>query len=504
MTKTTLPRRSLLASLLVLTASSGFLVAAVGARTTLAAELPGTAQPSGAAESLAVPSAAAQSAPAQSPQTQADALPPTHLQPLALGQMGATPWSFSPAWFVLLSLGVPGLTWFGFAWKRALDEDPHRLRRAGLRELRQLLARVRRSDSSPQPLHLHGWCRAAAGTWGVRVSAPTGGQVTRSLHTLTRDGALTSTWRELWSVTERGLYAADPTPPADWLERAASAAAKVEVPKRARWLPNRLAHWLPSMAATASVAMGVALCAGTLLVAGSARADQAAPSSSQDGRKAAVAALHAHWNDWAAHYNVATDQIQEGNWNFAVAHAAAAFLLHPSSAANRDNLRFAIQQAGTMDPTLRRLLYGAWFQQFPTLLSPAGWQHLALAASLTLAAGLSAMVFALYVPHYRRALKSGGRSGVAAGALSFITAVAAFNAYGALNRPTAGILLEGVNLNPSPTELVPEQETSPATAGSVVLPHGSFLDWQQISLGANVSGWVRGNAVMPFYAPSRH
>src|SRR5882672_3632087 len=125
---------------------------------------------------------------------------------MTLGQLGGTPWSFNPAWFLLLSLGLPGLTWLGFAWKRALDEDPHRLRRSGLRELRRLLVRIRRSGAVPQPVHLHGWCHAAARTWDIRVSAPTGVQLSQSLQTLTRDPLSASAWRELWSMTERGLY----------------------------------------------------------------------------------------------------------------------------------------------------------------------------------------------------------------------------------------------------------------------------------------------------------
>jgi hypothetical protein len=418
----------------------------------------------------------------------------THVDPLALSQMGVTPWYFHPAWFVLLAVVVPGLTWLGFAWKRALDADPYRLRRTGLRELRRLLVRLRRSGSTPQAAHLHRWCHATARTWDIRVSAPTGAQLTQSLQTLTEDRASASAWRELWSVTERGLYGADASPPADWLDRATEAAAKVRVPKRERWLPDRVSHWLPSMPVTGLVL----LCTATCFVAGSARADQAAPSLSADTQQSAVTALRAHWNDWAAHYNIAAAEIQAGNWNFAVAHAAAAFLLHPSSSDNRDNLRFAIQQAGTMDPTLRRLLYGAWFQQFPVLLSPAGWQRLALMSSLILAAGLTALVIALYVPKHRQPLRLAGRGGAAAGALLLGVAMVAFTDYGVLSQSSAGMLLEGVNLTPSPTELVPEQETSPATAGSVVLARNSFLGWQQVS-SANISGWVRKNAVMPFY-----
>jgi hypothetical protein len=187
-----------------------------------------------------------------------------------------------------------------------------------------------------------------------------------------------------------------------------------------------------------------------------------------------------------------------------VAHAATAFLLDPTFSANRDNLRYAIQQSGSMDPTLRRLLYGPWFQQFPGLLSPAGWQQLGLLASLLLAAAFSALIVMLYFPARRRALSLAGRWGLAAGGALMVAALVAFNDYGMLARANSGILVEPVNLSPSPTELVPEAETVPASAGSVVLPERSFLGWRQVSPGVNVSGWVRDNAMMPFYQASRH
>jgi hypothetical protein len=37
-----------------------------------------------------------------------------------------------------------------------------------------------------------------------------------------------------------------------------------------------------------------------------------------------------------------------------------------------------------------------------------------------------------------------------------------------------------------------------------VLAHRSFLGWQQVTFGENASGWVRRNAVMPFYGAPRH
>ena len=430
----------------------------------------------------------------------------THLVPLAPGESGSTPWSFSPAWFVLLAFGVPAMAWLGLAWKRALHEDPHRLRRSGVKELRRLLAQVRRSRSSPRPLDLHGWCRAAARTWGVWVAAPTGREVTQSLRTLTGDGDLSTTWRDLWSATERGLYAPEAVSPSDWLERTSSAAAQVDIPARQHWLPNRLRHWFPTL----SVVMFAIACVMT----GAVHAEQpqqsvatnmtaAAVSRLKEAQPAAQQALRANWNDWAAHYTVAAYQIEQGQWDLAVAHASAAFLQHPSLAATRDNLRFALQQTGTMDPTLRRLLYGAWYQRIPALLSPAGWQRLALSASVILAAGFIAIVFSVYVSKHivsRRYILSGARTAIAAGAALLITSVMAWNAYGTLNRPNAGVLLQAINLSPLPTDLVTEQETSPLFAGSVVLPHHSFLGWRQITFGDNAPGWVRANAVMPFYA----
>src|SRR3981081_447879 len=120
--------------------------------------------------------------------------PTLHLQPLALGDIGTTPWSFSPAWVVLLGLAPRGLSCVSLARQCALEEDPHRLRRSGIRELSRILTRVRRSGSSPQRLHLHGWCRATARAWGVQASAPTASEVTDSLHALTGDDKFTAAW----------------------------------------------------------------------------------------------------------------------------------------------------------------------------------------------------------------------------------------------------------------------------------------------------------------------
>jgi hypothetical protein len=84
----------------------------------------------------------------------------------------------------------------------------------------------------------------------------------------------------------------------------------------------------------------------------------------------------------------------------------------------------------------------------------------------------------------------------------FIVASVAWNAYGPLNQPTAGILVQSVNVSPAPTDLVPEHETAPAPAGAVVLTDRSFLGWRQITVN-NASGWVRVSVVMPLYRPEK-
>jgi hypothetical protein len=422
------------------------------------------------------------------------------MEPLPLGEIGATPWSLSPVWFVLIAVAAPCIAWLALAWKRVFETDPNRLRRLGIKEMRRLLTSVRKSRASPSAKHLHAWLRATAKTWDVPVSAPTAAEVSQSLHAITGDATLTSRWRDLWFATERGLFAAGTTPPQDWLERASFAAAAVEMPQRERRFPNRLRDWLPSMTA---VVLVVVACA----VPGSATADLPAQpversAEIRNAQEPALKALDADWNDWAAHHNIAAYKAQEGDWNIAVAHATAAFLQHPS-APIRDNLRLVIGQAGTADPNLRRLLSGTWYERMPGLLSAASWQHLALAAAILLAAGLTAMVLTLYLPDNtsgRRYLPWAGRAGAVAGVVLLATAIGSWNAYGTLNQPTAAIVVRGANLSPVPTDLVPQEETSPVAAGTVVLTRRSFLGWQQIAIDRDVSGWVRRNAVMPVYA----
>jgi len=445
------------------------------------------------------------------------------MHPLPVGELAATPWSLGPFWFIALTLVVPASLWLALAWRRALLECPNRIRRAGIKEMRRLLKSMQRTDSAPRPAHLHAWLRATARVWDIRTSAPCVSEVSQAAHAISGDVAVSSRWRKLWQTTEHGLYGPDVQPTRNWLEDATSVAATVEMPKRERFFPNRLGHWLPSVASAVLVMVMIGAAPSLADVPWSAPAQpgDSTPTSglgvppaptddtsmeaqpeelAAEVAEIAEAALEANWNDWAAHRNLAAYEAQQGELNSAIAHAAAAFVQHPSGSDTRDVLLAALGETEVIDRSLRRLLSGAWYERAPALLSPAGWQRMALLAALIAAAGFGVMIFSLYSPPSRDAFVWAGRGVAALGSIVLIASVAGWNAYGAFSHPEAAILIQNANVSPVPTDLVPNEETSPLSAGSVVIAGRSFLGWRQVRSDREISGWVRGNALMGLYA----
>lgn len=429
------------------------------------------------------------------------------MQPLPLGDLAATPWPVSPLWFVALALALPAIAWLAFAWRHALLEDPNRNRRAGVREMRRLLHDLRRSGDAPAPAHLHAWLRAAARAWDVRTSAPAAHEISQAAHTLTADASVSSCWRDLWLATEYGLYSGTARPDRDWLERASEAAAALSMPRRERLFPNRLSHWLPGLTVlliSVACLTPPALNADVPWSAPPPSEEPAVPRLSEEMQQAALGALNSSWSDWAAHRNLAAYQIQEGDLNRAIAHATAAFVQNPAST-TRETLLAALGETPAIDPNLSSLLYGAWYERFPALLSAAEWQRVALAAALVSAAGLMVLVFTLYAPAVvgritASTLKWVGSCTGAVGVLTLAAAVAGWSAYGELNQPAAAMLVQNVNVSPVPTDLVPQEETAPLAAGTVVVADRTFLGWRQVSRGSDTSGWIRSEGLMPIYA----
>jgi hypothetical protein len=153
---------------------------------------------------------------------------------------------------------------------------------------------------------------------------------------------------------------------------------------------------------------------------------------------------------------------------------------------------------------LRRLLYGAWFQRYPALLSPARWQRLGLLSGLLIGGGLCALVLPIYTIRREQELRLTGRCVVVAGIALLAVSSMSWNAWGDLHRRNAAMLVEGINLSPAPTDLVKDRETLPMTAGSLMLSQATFLGWKQVQWlgqpGGRVAGWVRSPYVMPLYA----
>lgn len=423
-------------------------------------------------------------------------VPSPILEPLQPGQRGAPPWAFNPVWFLLIGLILPAAIWTGLAWKHAFDTDPARLRRSGVRDLHRLIAELRRPGVHPQTRHLYRWMDASARAWNVQASTPTASEISSAVFGLSQDADCSGRWYALWCSTERGLFSAEAALPTDWLERAGSAADDIEMPPREHCLPDRRAHWLPTMQAL--VLATVLGFSGTARSAGGAVVDVPAVDWEQVQERAR-SALQADWTDWAAHGNLAMVNIDRENWNVAVAHGAAAFLLHSSAPHARNNLRYALAQTALADPTLKRLFFGAWHQRLPAWLSASEWQRLALLSGLLLAFALGVVVVALYRPR-RRLLIGLGAGGGATAMLLLAISVLCWSAYGDLRYMDVGMVVQKVNLSPEPTDLVPEEETAPLLAGSVVKVSRSFLGWKRIAASQGPSGWVRDTAVIPLYS----
>lgn len=433
------------------------------------------------------------------------------MHPLPMGELAATPWSLSPLWFIALALGAPALLWFGLAWRRALLECPNRVRRAGIKEMRRLLKSLQRADTTPRSAHLHAWLRATARVWNIRTSAPCVVEISQAAHAISGDSIVSARWRELWQRTEHGLYGPNAPSTQEWLQQATNVAGTVDMPKRERFFPNRLAHWLPSVAGAVLLVVMLgsaqsladvpwsAPTSGVRVPSVEAESAELASEVSED----AQAALDADWNDWAAHRNLAAHQTQQGELSSAIAHAAAAFVQHPTGSDTRDALLAALGESEVVDSKLQRLLSGSWYERAPTLLSPAGWQRLALLAALITAAGFCVMVLSLYSRSSRDAVVWAGRGVAALSAIVLVASITGWNAYGAFSDPEAAMLVQNANVSPVPTDLVPTEETSPLSAGSVVIAGRTFLGWRKVEGEREISGWVRGTALMPIYAGHR-
>jgi hypothetical protein len=418
------------------------------------------------------------------PDASAAALTLAPAAPLPVGQLGELPSALPPLLWLLPALLLPLLFWVALAWRHAYATEPMRLRRRGVRDLRRLCDELKRI-TTPTPQQLNRCLRSIAAAWDVRVAAPTAADIAGAVMRIDGQDDRARRWQALWSATERALYAADARLPAEWLRYLDASVSELAMPARAQPYPARQRHWLPSLSALALV-----------LIAATPALTRAGDPPAAD-RAQWQQAVAAEGRDWAAHRNLARLQLDEGDWNAAVAHALASFLLR-GDADGRAVLDYALQQAGVGDPLLQGLFIERTRHGVPVLLTPSGWQRTAVLAATLLAAGLMLGVAGLYRAR-RRWWLGGGAAVALAGLGMIVVAQLGWSAYGDLRRADVALLLQPANLYPEPTDLVPQEETAPLAAGAVVRVRHRFLGWLQVQHADRPPGWLRSNAVMPLY-----
>jgi hypothetical protein len=398
--------------------------------------------------------------------------------------------------------------WGWLAVRRARATDPLRPRREARERLAQLLAGMQSESSSrlpPPASRLLQWQRDAAVLWQIAQAAPraeaflhVGGVPSpRSGETRgvgTPPTADAAGWASLWRDADRAIYGAKTDLPSDWVARAQAALAAKRLPgfnPLRLFLPRNL---LPFAALVALLLVPVALLRAAELDAAAAyrKADFAA---AEKGWRTALAQIP---TNWIARHNLALALVQQDRPAEAAAHAAAAFVQHPSDPSVRWHFALAAEKSGAVPGPLAPFLHPGFSQDFARFASPAQWQRGLVASAGAAALALGVLLFNAYGRKSRRTLA------LAAGALVLsvcagVTAFGGWQAYGTAAHPDATIVARATTLRSIPTEADTAQKATPLAAGSIALADKSFLGWQRLRFENGQTGWVRKDDLVPVW-----
>jgi hypothetical protein len=415
---------------------------------------------------------------------------------LPVGATAAMPRYLPRLWLVTVPLAAPGLVWFVLAIVQALKTDPARDRRHALRELRSLVRSLTRHGATPDRATLERWRTLTARVWAIRRATPTVDDLAAAL-AQARGAKRPEDWLTLWREAEIAMFAPHAALPADWLQRAVSAAASARIRGFMAWWPAQTLHWAPRLAALA-LAMILA-CPGDL---GAAEArDAYREGRFAEARDAWLAHLRRHPDDWAARTNVALACAQLDAWAASNAHATSAVLLHPRDTAVRQQLRFAATHLDGVDPAIRRLVSPEWYDHPVGWLSPGEWQNLIVGGAAVVGLALLALIGSLYLRSGRAPARAAGQAMIAVGSLVITLSVVALWRYGSLADPHAAMVVEAVPLRSIPSDAADKQKNVPITPGTVVVIQRSFLGWDLVRSRSGTSGWMRRETLVPFYLP---
>ncbi len=421
------------------------------------------------------------------------AVTPVPGDPLPVGTSGAMPRRLPALWLVVVPLAAPLLYWLGLAVSQSARTDPSRDRRRALEELRRLLRSNRTAGTAPDSSTLERWRTLTARVWSVRRATPTAQDLATAI---AASGGATrpDDWIALWAEAEFAMFSAQGALPSDWFARANATARATRIRSWRCWWPGRLVHWAPVAGVVFAFAFGCA----TSGHASEAR-DVYREGRFIEARDAWAAHLAKHPGDWASHHNIALASAQLDEWPQATAHATAAVLLRPRSAAIRQNLRLAVSHLDGMDPQLRTLVEPQWHKRALFFLSPGEWQNLLVGGSVVFGLALAALITSLYSRGHRIPVRAAGQSMAGVGAVVVITSLLALSAYGQFAHPHAAMIVHPTQLHSIPTDAAEKQQSVPISPGTIVTIERSFLGWEKVRHRTGSGGWVRRESVLPFY-----
>ena len=400
--------------------------------------------------------------------------------PLPLGETGRVPTTAGPLGWWLGALAPALLLWTGLAARRAHVGDGTYERRCARAALRRFIKRLANKGGEPTAVELERWCELTAVMMGVTRAAPAATDIARALGDI--EGAPDKqSWFTLWHQARQSMYAAQSTLPQDWVKRAWDAIEQTRVLRAASPWPVSRGHWLP-----AATAMVVALLVFVAPVAGAPKPEQAyAAGEYAAAREGWNIWLSEHPTDWAAHTNLGLTYAQEEAWGGAAAHWTAAYLQAPRHEVVVSNMRLGLDHIDGVEPALRRVVAGAWYDRFFGRFSPTEWQMTMRFAAVVFGLGLCGQVVVFY-----RNTVLGRRmvGGLLAGSLFLgVMSSVAVHRYGILGNPAVACIIRATDLRSVPSDLVEQQQMAPLLPGRLVIVDGTYF------------GWVRRGMVLPLY-----
>jgi hypothetical protein len=424
---------------------------------------------------------------------------PLPRDPLLVPGTGAVP--LGDAWAGLLGIPVAAVLmgWFLLAARHAPLTDPARPRREARQAALAALDALR-GDAGAEGCdvgrHVHDWQRATMRLLGVDAAMPSERDVRPAVEG--RPAEEVRRWESAWRESERLLYAPGPGDPSRWADEAGALVRAVHVRPVRWWDAFRVRNLWPTWCVAMVLLLG---CVNGSRAAtnGAAFPDAYARGDFKGAQTAAEKDLSPL--NWAERYNLGLALAQQGRWDRAAGHWAAAFVQAPGHPDVRWNAWVGVDRAGFRDPTLPRLIIGAdGAARTARWLSPAGWQGVLAAGSIIVAVSLLAWIARQYREPHAGWVGALILAGLVTGATLSACAWSSLTRYGALRHPDAAIVPGKVTLRSVPTDADVPQQTRELAPGSVGRVEKTFLGWVRLRLAGGETGWVRRGDVVGVYS----